>query len=213
MGKMELKEFKLQNGEVMKDVVVVYEVHGTINEAGDNVIVHPTGFQSTHKDVRYRIGRGRQNTLDTTDDAVVVVNLLGNGVSTSPSMKGTLHCWQYPTVSDNAVLIKMLLEEELNVKAPAKLFFGYGLGGMVCLQYGALYPNRVDRIAPICAQAKTSSFNRIFIKSLWAALKADRLCPPPSSHLSFLHLPIRSRLTLSQFPISHPTTQTSFFHA
>ena len=174
VGKMEIESFKLSNGEVFKDLVVVYEVHGIINEAGDNVIVHPTGYGSEHKDVRYRIGRGEKYELDITDNAVVVVNILGNGVSSSPSHAGTLSHWQYPTIQDNAALIKMLLEEELNVKAPIKLMTGYGLGGMICLQYGALYPDRVARIAPICATARTSSYCRVFIKSLWAALKADR---------------------------------------
>ena len=89
-------------------------------------------------------------------------------------MDKTLSKWKHPTVHDNAVMIDKLLTEELGIKVPLKMMFGYSMGAMCALQYGAIFPDKVDRIAAICGVAKTTNYNRLFIKSLRAALTTDR---------------------------------------
>ncbi len=78
-------DIKLENGNVFRDVKIVYEVHGRMNDDKSNVILHPTSYGAQHTDLRYRIGAGKNYTLDTNEYCVVVVNLLGNGASSSPS--------------------------------------------------------------------------------------------------------------------------------
>jgi len=39
--------------------------------------------------------------------------------------------------------------------------------------WGALFPDRVDKIAPICGSARTSPHNFVFLEGVRAALTAD----------------------------------------
>jgi homoserine O-acetyltransferase len=78
-------DVKLEKGNVFRDVKIVYEVHGQMNDDRSNVILHPTSYGAQHTDLRYRIGAGEDYTLDTSKYCVIAVNLLGNGASSSPS--------------------------------------------------------------------------------------------------------------------------------
>lgn len=59
---------------------------------------------------------------------VVIVNMLGNGVSTSPSQMGGLKGWGWPSVLDNVRLQTRLLDY-LGVTV-VQLAFGYSMGAM-----------------------------------------------------------------------------------
>src|SRR5687768_6990201 len=62
---------------------LAYTTHGTPAPDGDNVVLVPTYYTGTHDSYLPWIGPG--GVLDTDRWYVVVVNMLGNGVSTSPS--------------------------------------------------------------------------------------------------------------------------------
>jgi homoserine acetyltransferase len=167
----------LQSGAVFRDVRIAYEVHGTMNADKSNVILHPTSFGAQSEDLRYRIGPGPDYTLDTSSYCVVIVNLLGNGLSSSPSHlrdgKGSMRDYPMSTIYDNVVLHERLLREVIKVDAPLALIFGYSMGAMAALHFAALFPDKVARVAAVCGAAKTSHYNRIFLASLRATLCAD----------------------------------------
>ena len=73
----------MQSGTVLPDVRLAYAVHGRLNAARDNGIVYPSHYAGTHDDDSWNIGPGR--ALDPEKYCIIVPNLLGNGVSTSPS--------------------------------------------------------------------------------------------------------------------------------
>ena len=85
LGTFQAGDVVLESGKMLRDTKIVYEVHGQMNTEKSNVILHPTSYGAQHTDLRYRIGSGKNYTLDTSKYCVVVVNLLGNGASTSPS--------------------------------------------------------------------------------------------------------------------------------
>ena len=136
----------LESGEELPDSAeLAYVVHGGqhIQEGGSGrVILHPTSFDATHLDLGYQIGPGA--TLDTDEYAVIVPNLLGNGVSYSPSKVVTDDHWHghpasdqlYPsvvTIDDNVSLQRALLTEGLGLEletSPLDLVYGYSMGGM-----------------------------------------------------------------------------------
>ncbi len=47
------------------------------------------------------------------------------------------------------------------------------MGAQQAYHWGALYPDKVNRIAAICGTAKTTDHNKIFLQSLRSALTAD----------------------------------------
>ena len=73
----------LQSGHVFPDLQLVYRSYGRVNAARDNVIVYPTSFAAQHFDTEWLVGPG--GILDTDRWFVVIPNLFGNGLSSSPS--------------------------------------------------------------------------------------------------------------------------------
>jgi homoserine O-acetyltransferase len=164
----------LQCGRALPDVRLVYATHGTLNAAADNVIVFPTRFGGSDEDNRYLIGPGR--ALDPRRYFIVVPNLLGNGVSTSPSNAVETHArGRFPltTIYDNVLLQHRLLTEELGVTG-IELVVGWSMGGQQAYQWAVLYPEMVRRAAVICGAARTAPHTHVFLEGMKAALTADQ---------------------------------------
>lgn len=163
----------LQNGSVLASTSLAYATYGKLNEARDNVIVYPTFFCGQHKDNSWLIGEGR--ALDPRRYFIVVPNLLGNGVSTSPSNRAGSPGPEFPGISlyDNVKLQHRLLIERFEARRVA-LAVGWSMGAQQAFHWGALYPDYVERIAPFCGSSRTSRHNFVFLEGVKAALKADQ---------------------------------------
>jgi len=163
----------LQSGITLPDTRIVYELHGTVNAARDNVVLFPTRFGGTHTDNGYLVGPDR--ALDPARWCVVVPNMLGNGVSTSPSnAPPALAGGRFPatTIHDNVVLQGRLVSEVLGVERLA-LVVGWSMGGQQAYEWAAWFPERVPRAAVICGAARTTPHTHVFLEGMRAALTAD----------------------------------------
>ena len=78
-----LGDFELQSGQTLPDAKLSYETHGELNQARDNVIVYPTWYGGWHPENAAFIGAGK--ALDPTKYFIVVPDMFGNGLSSSPS--------------------------------------------------------------------------------------------------------------------------------
>ncbi len=78
-----LGDFELQSGYTLPDAKLSYETHGELNQARDNVIVYPTWYGGRHPENAAFIGEGK--ALDPTKYFIVVPDMFGNGLSSSPS--------------------------------------------------------------------------------------------------------------------------------
>ena len=78
-----LGDVVLQSGAVLGDASLAYRTYGRLNAARDNCIVFPTYYTGTHRSNERLIGPGR--ALDPARYFIVVPNLFGNGLSSSPS--------------------------------------------------------------------------------------------------------------------------------
>lgn len=165
------KGFELKSGETLDAGYLAYKTHGDLNADRSNVILHPTSFDAVHWELEFNIGPGK--TLDTNKYYVIVVNLLGNGVSFSPSNcgKGQYFPKSGTTMCDNVRLQAMLLDS-LNIKTLACIY-GYSMGCMQALHWAVMYPERVKRVAGVCGAARASDYNVVFLDSLKYAMLAD----------------------------------------
>ena len=75
-------------------------------------------------------------------------------------------------MTDNVRVQRRLLHEVLGIER-VKLVYGFSMGAQQALHWGALFPDRVERIAAICGSAKTSPHNFVFLEGVRAALTAD----------------------------------------
>lgn len=117
------------------------------------------------------VGPGR--ALDPEKYFIIIVNLLGNGESSSPSNHPNFPAI---TLQDNVVLQWRLLEA-LGVKQLA-LAYGWSMGAQQAYHHAALFPDRVRALLAVCGSARTSPHNWVFLEGVKAALLADSAVPP-----------------------------------
>ncbi|UOM34162.1 alpha/beta fold hydrolase [Acuticoccus sp. I52.16.1] len=181
--------FTLQSGATLAAATIAYKTYGTLAPAKDNVVVLPTAFAGRHSDYEWMIGPGQ--ALDPARLFVIIPNMLGNGLSSSPSNTPAPHAGpDFPavTIHDNVVLQQRLLAEVFAIERVA-LVVGRSMGALQAFHWGALFPERVARIAAIVGASRCSRHNFVFLEGVKAALGADaafadgRYTAPPEKGL------------------------------
>ena len=169
----DLGNLVLQSGATLRGAKLAFKTHGSLNADKDNAIVFPTFFggQHTHNEGIIREGRA----LDPSKYFIIVPDMLGNGVSSSPSNTPPPYDRaRFPGVSlyDNVMCQHRLVTERFNIERVA-MVTGWSMGGQQTYQWGSLFPDMVERILPICGSARTSHHNFVFLEGVKAALTAD----------------------------------------
>lgn len=168
----DLGDVTLQSGVTLPNAFLAYKTYGELNEKKDNVIVYPTAFGDHHVQNEWLIGNGM--ALDPRKYFIIVPNLLGNGLSSSPSnTPAPFDKANFPqvTIYDNVNLQHRLVTEKFGIQKIA-LVVGWSMGGVQSFQWGASYPDMVERIAPFCGGAKTWPQTYIVLDGMKAALMA-----------------------------------------
>ncbi|MGD9942303.1 MAG: alpha/beta fold hydrolase [Burkholderiaceae bacterium] len=163
----------LQSGVRLPAVSLAYRSWGELAPARDNFVLFPTWFGSTHRNNEWLIGPGR--ALDPARYFIVSINLLGNGLSSSPSNTPVpFDRRRFPSISmlDNVRLQARLLDEVFGVDLPA-LVIGRSMGAQFAFQWGSYLPERTRRLFCLCGSARTTPHNRVFLDGIKAALTAD----------------------------------------
>jgi homoserine O-acetyltransferase len=171
--RLDLGDFVLQSGATLWRASLAYKTYGELNAARDNAVLIPSFYASHHADVESMLAPGR--AIDPAKYFVVIVSLFGNGLSSAPSnTPPPLDRAAFPhvTVYDNVVAQHRLVTDQLGI-ARLKLVTGFSMGAQQAFHWGALYPEMVAAIAPICGTAKTSPHNVVFLEGVKAALTAD----------------------------------------
>lgn len=168
-----LGDLVLQRGATLRDAKLAYKTFGTLNERKDNVIVYPTWYSGQHVDNEWLIGDGM--ALDPAKYFIIIPNMFGNGLSSSPSnTPEPYNKSRFPQITayDNVRAQHRLVTEKFGVNK-LKLVTGWSMGALQTFHWGAMYPDMVERIAPFCGSAKCSRHNFVFLEGVKAALTAD----------------------------------------
>lgn len=165
----EAGDVPLQSGVVFPAMKLAYKTYGTLSPAKDNVILYPTSFSAQHFDTEWLIGP--DGVLDPTRYFIVIPNLFGNGLSSSPSNSGDV---PFPelTYHDAIAVQHRLLTERFGITKLA-LVYGWSMGGMQTYHWAALHPDMVVRAAVVCGSARCAPYNYVFLESVKAALTGD----------------------------------------
>ena len=169
----ELGDVDLQCGLRLRGARLAYQTYEELNARKDNVIVFPTFFGSQHPANEPMIGPGM--ALDPRRYFIIIPNLFGNGLSSSPSNTPSPYGRaRFPRVTyyDNIGFQHRLMTEEFGVERIA-LVCGFSMGAQQSFHWGAMYPDMVERIAPWCGSARTARHNFVFLEGVKAALCAD----------------------------------------
>jgi homoserine O-acetyltransferase len=168
-----LGDVVLQSGLTLRDAKLAYTTYGRLNSRRDNAILFPTFYGGQHPQNEPLIGPGM--ALDPTTYFIIVPNMFGNGLSSSPSNTPPPYDRaRFPPVTlyDNVMCQQRLIHEKFGIDRLA-LVTGFSMGAQQTFHWGALFPDMVARLLPWCGSAKTSRHNFVFLEGVKAALTAD----------------------------------------
>jgi len=168
----ELGDLELQSGEVLLGARLAYRALGNLQADRRNAVLFPTYYTGTHRDNAQLVQTGR--ALDPADWFVVIPNLFGNGVSSSPSNHPMQPGAAFPrlTLLDNVHAQQRLLREHFGIEHVA-LALGWSMGAQQAYHHAALFPERVGSLLAVCGSARTAPHNWVFLEGVKAALLAD----------------------------------------
>jgi homoserine O-acetyltransferase len=169
----ELGDVRLSTGQTLREAKLAYKTYGTLNAEKSNAIVYPTWYSGQHYDNEWLIGEGM--ALDPAKYFVIVPNMLGNGLSSSPSNTPAPHRGsRFPNVTfyDNVEQQHRLVADHFGIRT-LPLVTGWSMGAGQTYQWAVSYPDMVQRILPFCGSSKTSEHNVVFLEGVKHAIITD----------------------------------------
>lgn len=166
-------EFQLEEGGVIPNLQLAYVTHGELNADKSNAILIPTWFSGTSGDWDNYIGPGR--ALDPEKYFIIVINQIGNGVSTSPHNSPepiAMANFPHVRIGDDVRAQHQLITEMFGIKELA-LVVGGSMGAQQTYEWAVRYPDMVKRAAPIAGTAKNTVHDFIFTQTLLDAITSD----------------------------------------
>lgn len=189
---------------MLPEANLVYQTYGELAADKSNVVLYPTSYGAQHPDIDWLIRP--EGILDPRRWFIIIPNMFGNGLSSSPSNCPT--CQEpgfFFTHWDNVHAQEQLLREVLGVEHLA-LVYGWSMGAQQAYHWGALFPDRVAQIAAICGTARTTEHNQIFLQSLRSSLMAD----PAWNGQGFEGVPDRGFQTFARIYASWAASQAFY---
>src|SRR5215469_16129701 len=165
-------EFKLKNGSVIHDFRIGYRTLGKLNADKSNAILWPTWLGGTSQDLLEFIGPGK--VLDSSKYFVVLVDAIGDGVSTSPSNSKTQPLMKFPTFSirDMVEAERRLVTDVLHL-SHLHAVVGISMGGMQTFCWVLTYPNFMDVAIPMLGSPQSTSFDKLLWTTEIDAIESD----------------------------------------
>jgi homoserine O-acetyltransferase/O-succinyltransferase len=199
-----LRDFPLQCGVELPEIQLVYQIYGTFDR--QKVILYPTSYGAQHTDLAWLIAS--DGILNPAQYCIIMVNTLGNGLSSSPSncaACGLAEQGFWFSHWDNLRLQAHLVWEKLGIEQ-LFLVYGWSMGAQQAYHWAACYPDRVARIAALCGTARTTEHNQIFLQSLRCALTSD----PTWKGTGFDGMPDRGLRTFARIYASWAASQAFY---
>lgn len=145
----------LESGQRIEGCRIGYRTFGKLDAARSNAVLFPTWFSGTTKPL---VDVVPDKLVDTKRFHLILVDALGDGVSTSPSNSKTQGRLAFPrfTVRDMVESQRRLLTEVLGIPR-LRAVMGISMGGMQAIEWGVTHPELVDRIVPVVGTPQLTS--------------------------------------------------------
>ena len=167
------RPFALEAGGVLPEVIQAYETWGKLNSDSTNAVLichaltgdsHVSGDSSASHPTKGWwddiVGSGK--AVDTDEFFVVCINVLGGCQgSTGPSSLNPVNNRPYGSVFPN-ITIRDIVRAQAKVADHLGInkwhaIIGGSMGGMQVLEWGAMFPERASRIAPVATSLAASA--------------------------------------------------------
>ncbi|HET7840981.1 MAG TPA: alpha/beta fold hydrolase [Terriglobia bacterium] len=167
-----LGDFKLEDGETIRDLRLGYRTVGTLNAGRSNAILWPSWFSGTSAQLLQYAGPGK--LLDTSKYFVIFVDALGDGVTTSPSNSATQPRMDFPkfTIRDMVNAEYKLATERLGLKHLLAVM-GVSMGGFQTFEWMVAFPDFMDKAVSIVGTPRKSASDLLLSTTEEHAIELD----------------------------------------
>jgi homoserine O-acetyltransferase/O-succinyltransferase len=160
----ELKDLKLESGQMLAACRVGYRTFGTLNADRSNAVLFPTWFSGKSEDLVGFMGVGQ--LVDTTKYFAVAVDALGNGVSCGAG-GGRI------TIGDMVRSQHRLMTEKFGIRK-LHAVMGISMGGMQTFEWITAFPEFMKKAVPIIGSPKLTSVDLQLWQAELSAIEAVR---------------------------------------
>lgn len=171
---IDIGHLELEEGGTIRNCRLAVATHGTLNAARDNAILIPTWYSGTSKIMEsVYVGEGR--ALDPSRYFIVIVNQIGNGLSTSPHntpFPGGMGHFPKVRIGDDVRAQHRLVTKTYGLSQLA-LVVGGSMGAQQTYEWAVRYPDFVKRAAPIAGTARNTVHDFLFTETLVEAITSD----------------------------------------
>ena len=169
IGKLDLEE-----GGSLQNCKLAVATFGKLNAAKDNAILFPTWYSGTNK-LLEQVYTGKGRALDPDKYFIIIVNQIGNGLSTSPhntDLPGGMSSFPKVRIGDDVRAQHKLVTEKYGISSLA-LVVGGSMGAQQTYEWAVRYPDMVKRAAAIAGTAKNTEHDFLFTETLVEAITSD----------------------------------------
>ncbi len=195
----DLGNFKLDNGQVIEHLRLGYRTLGHLNAARTNAVLMPTWFSGISKQLLGDAGPQAGKLIDTRRWYAVLVDSLGDGVTTSPSNSRPQPRLKFPHFSlrDMVRAEHALLTRKLHLRH-VHAVLGISMGGFQTFQWVVSYPKFMSRAVPIVGSPRPTAYGLLLMRTSLEIIRSyagwnhgnyrGRLVIPALMNLWTLHL-------------------------
>jgi homoserine O-acetyltransferase/O-succinyltransferase len=167
-----LGDFQLRSGAVIYDFQLGYRTLGKLNAEKSNAIIWPTWLGGRTENLVAFIGPDK--VVDSGKYFVILVDSIGDGVSTSPSNSKRQSLMNFPefTIRDMVESERRLVTEVFHL-SHLRAVMGISMGGMQTFEWAVAYPDFMDLAIPLAGSPQSTSFDKLLWTSEIDAIELD----------------------------------------
>ncbi|KAB2909479.1 MAG: alpha/beta fold hydrolase [Ignavibacteriales bacterium] len=157
-----LGELTLVSGEILKDTKVGFRTFGKMNAEKSNVVAYLSWYEGSSQEMIGLLGSNK--FIDTNKYFTILVDALGNGVSTSPSNYVDKQHFPDISIEDMVNSQYQLLTKHFKLEK-IHAIVGGSMGGMQVFQWMVSYPGFSKKYLPYVGTPVLSSVNKVMMES------------------------------------------------
>jgi homoserine O-acetyltransferase len=166
----------LDNGQTIEHCRVGYRTFGTLNAAGDNAVLMPTWLNGRTEDLLALVGSVPSKTrlINTTKYYAVLLDSLGDGVSSSPSNSDDQKGANFPAITERDMVRAeyRAVTEVLHLKH-ARAVVGISMGAEQTFEWTVTYPEFFNLAVSIIGTPQLTSYDLLSHTITEDAMLAD----------------------------------------
>ena len=168
---IDIGKFDLEEGGSIPNCKLAVATHGKLNADKSNAILFTTWYSGTNK-LLEQVYTGKGHALDPDKYFIIIVNQIGNGLSTSQHNTDIPGGFPKVRIGDDVRAQHKLITEKYGIKELA-LVVGGSMGAQQTYEWAVRYPDMVKRAAAIAGTAKNTEHDFLFADTLVEAITTD----------------------------------------